>query len=149
MSNIYPPWWDTTLTIFNRYQDPQTQIVMWYKYPVSGCFWKYVGDKITINETELETNNIICRIRKHPKFLEKYMWVDLSNNDKSLYFTLAPGDLIIKGEVTDIINEYASGHRSSDVIAKYKALQGCMEIQSVSINVGAGRCDEHYFVKGI
>ena len=64
------------------------------------------------------------------------------------YFTLGTGDIIVKGAVTDEIDEYTSGKRSSDFIKKYKALQGCMEIQHFSIDTGIGRCAEHYYVTG-
>lgn len=147
--NDYPIWWDTKLTIYNRFEDPQTQVVSWFKTVVDDCFWKYVGDKININQVVLETNNIICRIPESDKFKEKFEWIALPNDQMSQYFTLSPGDLIFKGEISDIINEYAPGHRSTDVVKKYKGLQGCMEIQTLSINVGIGRNNPHYYVKGI
>ena len=146
---IYPEWWNTTITIFNKFTDPHTQVVHWYKTVVEGAFWKYIGDKIAIGKTVLETNNIICRIRKDDRFLEQYQWLQKPNDQMGNYFTLGKGDIIIKGEVDDNISEYQAGHRSNDIIAKYKDLQGCMSIERVAINVGAGRCDEHYYVKGI
>ena len=146
---IYPEWWSTTVTIYNKFTDPQTQIVKWYKSVVNGTFWKYVGDKITVGKTVLETNNIICRIRKDDRFLEQYQWMNIPNDKMKDYFTLGKGDIIVKGEVSDEVNEYQNGHRSTDLIAKYKDLQGCMSIERIAINVGAGRCDEHYYVKGI
>lgn len=148
MSN-YPVWWETTVTIYNRYEDPLTQLVTWYKTTIPNCFWKYVGDKITIGKTVLETNNIICRIPKNDNFLEKYEWDALPNDMMANYFTLGQGDIIIRGEVDDIVNEYVPNKHSTDLLVKYKALQGCMEVQEIAINVGAGRCNEHYFVKGV
>lgn len=145
----YPIWWDTQLTIYNKYEDPQTQVITWYKYTVTDCFWKYVGDKIDINGVTLETNNTICRIPKNSAFLEKHQWVAQPNDTMSNYFTLSPGDIIVKGVVDDVIDEYRSGSRSSDLLKKYKALQGCITIEEVGINVGKGRNNEHYFVKGI
>lgn len=149
MSNLNPIWWDTTLTIYNKYKDPQTQLIRWYRKSVTNCFWKNVGDKVNINQVVLETNNIICRIPEQENFREKYLWIAIPNDQMGNYFTLGPGDIIIKGEVSDIIDEYTAGHRASDLIAKYKDLQGCMEIQQVSINTGIGRNNPHYFVKGI
>ena len=148
MSN-YPQWWNQQITIYNKYEDPQTHVVSWFKFTVDNCFWKYTGDKISIGETVLETNNIICRIPENDKFLEKYQWVQKPNDQMGNYFTLGPGDIIIKGNVSDIVDEYTSGQRSTDLIAKYKALQGCMEIEEVAINVGGGRNQPHYYVKGI
>ena len=147
--NNYPIWWDTAVTVYNRFEDAQTHIIKWYRHTISGCFWRYVGDKITIGETVLETNNIICRMPKSDIFLEKYQWIAVPNDQMDDYFTLSPRDIIVKGEVSDIIDEYTKGHRASDILAKYKALQGCMEIQEVAINVGPGRVNEHYFVRGI
>lgn len=148
MSN-YPIWWDTNLTIYNKFEDPQTHVISWFRFTVDNCFWRYVGDKVNINDIVLETNNIIARIPKNEAFLEKHIWVTKPNDQMARYFTLAPGDIIVKGIVTDVINEYASGQRSSDLLAKYKQLQGCMEVQEVAINTGLGRNNEHYFVKGI
>lgn len=149
MNDVYPEWWETTVTIFNKFKDPHTKVVRWYKTVVEGVFWKYVGDKVTIGKTVLETNNIICRIRKDEKFLEKYQWIQMPNDEMENYYTLARGDIIVKGEVDDVIDEYETGKRSTDLIAKYKELQGCMSIEEIAINVGAGRCNEHYFVKGV
>ncbi len=145
--NLYPSWWNTTVTIFNKYKD-SNDLITWYKHIVHGCFWKYIGNKVTIGDTELESNDIICRIRKDSAFLENYQWVELQAEEKPNFFTLNKGDIIVKGEVDDEINEYQSGSRSSDVIKKYKSLQGCMIMSEYTVNTDGGRCNEHYLVKG-
>ena len=145
----YPIWWDKTLTIYNRYQDPLTNYVTWFRHVVTGCFWKDTGNKITVGDTVLETNDIICRIPENTAFLEAYQWINVPTEDKANYFTLGQKDIIVKGEVSDVISEGVSGHRSTDLIAKYKKLQGCLEVQRIGINVGAGLCNPHYYVKGL
>ena len=147
--NNYPIWWDTSITVYNRYEDPLTHIISWHRTPLQNCFWKYTGNKVKVNTVTLETNNIICRIPKNDNFKEGYEWVELPNDRMNDYFTLNPGDIIIKGIVDDTIDEYMSGKRSSDILSKYKSRQGCMEIQSMSINTGIGRNEEHYYVVGI
>ena len=144
--NNYPIWWDKTITIFNRYDDPTTRQVSWYKTTVSNVFIKNVGDKIVVDNAILETDNTICRIPENAKFLEKYQWIEL--DDKSTSFTLGVGDLIVFGEVSDEINEYVSGSRSTDIINKYKKLQGCIVIKQLALNVGVGRVNPHYYIKG-
>lgn len=144
----YPIWWDTTITIFNKFEDPQTNIVTWYKTVVNNCFWKNAGNKVNVNQVVIETDNTICRIPQQLNFMEKYQWINLPNDQMGTYFTLGPGDIIVKGEVSDIINEYSAGHRSSDLLTKYKALQGCIEIQQCAINTGIGRNNPHYYVRG-
>ena len=65
------------------------------------------------------------------------------------FFTISPDDIIVKGEVDDEIDEYVKGHRSTDLLEKYKRLQGCMEVQQIALNVNGGRNEPHYYVKGI
>ena len=97
---------------------------------------------------ELQTNTTICRIPKDDRFLDRYLWEALPNDQKGNFFTLSPADIIVKGEVTEEIDERTSGHRSTDFIAKYKKLQGCIEIQSWANNTGKGRNDKHYYIAG-
>lgn len=144
----YPIWWDATLTIYNQYKDPQTKVVSWFKTVVNGCFWKYTGNKVTVGQVELETNTTICRIPKDARFLERYVWEALPNDQMANHFTLSPGDIIVKGEVEDTIDEMDKGKRSTDLIAKYKRLQGCIVIQRFTDNTGVGRNDKHYYVVG-
>jgi len=145
----YPIWWDTTVTIYNKFQDPQTQIIRWYRTVVTGAFWKYVGNKVTVGKVSLETNDSVCRIREDARYLPKFQWLQIPNDMMSQYFTLSRGDIIIKDEVTDEINEYISGKRATDIIAKYKELQGCITIEEVAIDIGAGRCNPHYRIRGV
>lgn len=149
MSNHYPSWWNTTITIYNKYEDELTQVVTWYRHVVSGCFWKYSGNKVTIDKVVLDTKDIICRIPLDDAFLEKHEWRAKPNYEMPNYFTLGQGDIIVKGEVDDVIDEYRQGYRASDLKAKYKALQGCLEIEEWSNNTGGGRGNEHYYVRGI
>lgn len=148
MSNIYPIWWDTNITIYNKFEDPQTRLVTWYRRSLSNCFWKYVGNKVVVADVTLQTNNVICRIPKDEAFLEKYLWIELANDQKANYFTISPGDIIVKGTISEDIDEYTSGKRSTDFIKKYKSLAGCMEVDQLAIDTGAGRCSEHYYVVG-
>ena len=142
------PWWGDTITIYNRYEDPTTNIVRWYRHELDNCFWKYDGIKFSVGSTVLEGNSIICRIPEDENFLERYEWEALSNDTRSNYFTLGIGDIIIHGGVNDVVDEYINHHRASDLLAKYKRLQGCMEIQSVSINTGTAKAVPHYLVRG-
>ena len=146
--NHYPSWWNQTLTVYNKYIDPQTKVITWHRHVITNCFWKNVGNKITVGNTILETKDIICRIPTSEEFKEKYLWCQLPNDEMDKYFTLGENDIIIKEEVDDVIDEYTKGHRASDIIAKYKDLQGCMVINKVGINTGGVRGNEHYHVRG-
>lgn len=141
-------WWDTTVTIYNKYIDAQTQIVTWFRNVVTDCYWQLDGSTVKVGDVVLDGKSIICRIPKDDKFLEKQEWIQLPNDQMGNYFTLAPGDIIVKGICTDEIDEYTSGHRSTDLLGKYKAYQACMEITDFSNNTGIARNNEHYLARG-
>lgn len=148
MSKIYPVWWDTTITLYNKYEDPQTQVIRWYRTVIEKCFWQNVGDKLIVGTTALDTTKLICRIPEDDRFLLRHIWVQQPNDEMANYFTLSQGDIIVKGEVEDEINEYQKGSRASDLISKYKDL-GCIEVREVTINTGTGRNNPHYHVRGV
>ena len=153
MSNFPFAWWDKTITIYNKLIDPTTQKVSWYRATVSNCFWKAVNNTYTIGGTgstsagvTLETKSIICRIPKSDTYVDKRTWKDLL--DKSDTFTLGNGDIIVLGEVDDVIDEYTAGKRSTDLLKKYKEFDECLEIDTYVINVQTGVGLEHYRVVG-
>lgn len=147
--NNYPSWWDTTITLFNKYEDPTTQLVSWYKTTIEGCFWSNLHDRVKIGKTVLEADGIICRIRKDDRYLDIQEWLALPSDLKNNYFTLRQQDILIKGEIDETINEYQSGLRSTDILAKYKQFQKCLEVAQFMDNTGGGRGNEHYYVKGV
>ena len=149
MNNAYPEWWDETVTLYNKYTDKVTNIVTWYRTVLTNCFWANTDNRITVGDVELQANDIICRIPKNEKYLPKTVWKDLPNDSMGEYFTLGNGDILIQGEVDDVIDEYQKGHHSTDLIAKYKELQGCIYIKRWSDNTGKGRVNPHYYITGV
>lgn len=145
----YPVWWDTTVTVYNKFTDSATQVVTWYKTVVTDCFWKFTGAEVRVGETVLDSKAIVCRIPKSPIFLEKQDWIKLPVAQLSDYFTLAQGDILVKGECEFVIDEYTKGKRSSDLLSQYSQYQACMEIMEWSNNTGVGRNEEHYLTRGI
>lgn len=149
MNNVPFPWWDKTVTIYNKFIDPDTQRVTWYRNVVENCFWKASNDIYNMGRfgmstvgIQLETKAITCRIPQDSRYVNKRTWKELEN--RAEYFTLANGDIIILGEVEDEIDEYVDGHRSTDIIAKYKEYDECLEIERYVDNVREGVSLEHY-----
>lgn len=140
----YPVWWDTTVTLYNKYED-STGEVTWYRTVLEGCFWKYETDYERVDNVTQMTKVLLCRVRKNDDFLEDFEWNEVG--DKSSYFTFSDGDILVRGEVDDEISEYTNGSRSSDLLKKYKGR--CAEITECRVNVGEGRVCEHYLVRGI
>ena len=147
--NHYPSWWNETITIYNKYTDPVSKLITWHRHVVEeSAFWKNVGNKIMIDNVVIDTDTIICRIKKDEQFLPKHEWIALPNDEMDNYYTLGRGDIIVLSEVTDEIDEYTSGYRATDLVHKYKDLQGCLTIDEVTINTDGGRGNEHYLVRG-
>ena len=144
----YPVWWDTTITVYNKFIDAQTQLTHWYRKVVTDCFWSLEGSTVKVGDVTLDSKSILCRIPKDSRFLEKQDWIKLPNDQKGDYLTLAQGDLIVKGECTEEIDEYVHGHRSTDLLGQYREYQACMEVTEYSNNTGVGRNEEHYLVRG-
>lgn len=144
----FPIWWENTITIYNKFVDAQTQIVTWYRHVVTDCFWQLSGTTVKIGDVTLDSKSILCRIPKDLTFLEKQDWIALPNDEKENYFTLAQGDIIVKGVCVEEIDEYTSNHRSTDLLGKYREYQACMEITEFSNNTGLGRNNEHYLTRG-
>ena len=140
----YPVWWDTTVTLYNKYEASNGEIT-WYRTVLAGCFWKYETDYERVENATQMTKVLLCRVRKNSKFVEDYVWQGLG--DKTSKFTFSDGDILVRGKVEDTIDEYVSGHRASDLLKKYKSR--CAEITECRINVGEGRVCEHYLVKGV
>ena len=146
--NKYPVWWDTTITIFNRYENPQTNLVSWHRTVLDHCFWKNNFQLYKMGEVEIQSDNIICRIPENNRFLEKHQWVQLPDGQMDNYFTIDQGDIIVKGEVLLNINEYGTDMHSNDLIQAYK-WQGCMVVDRLTIDTGIGRGLPHYRVEGV
>ena len=144
----FPVWWEYTVTVYNKYVDPQTNVIRWYSTIINDCFWHLTGTQMRLGDVVLDSKAIICRIPKDPRFLEKQQWLELPNDEKENHFTLAVEDIIVKGECDFEINEYVKGHRSTDLLDKYKNYQAIMQITEYGNNVGAGRNNEHYLARG-
>ena len=139
----YPFWWDKTVTVYNKKVDSQTQRVTWYRHVVHNCFWKYVNDVSLGDKVVYETKQVICRIPKSPKYQEWYEWE--SGGDT---WTLHTGDILVNCELTEDIDEYSKGKRSTDLLARYKDAHGCLEVETFTVDTGDGLCCEHYHVRG-
>ncbi len=145
MSN-YPIWWDTTVTIYNQFIDTQTSVVTWRRHVFNQCFWKQSGQTVKLGEVTIQTGGVTCRIPEQENFLQPYDWTTLPNDKMDSYFTLAPDDIVVRGEVDDTIDEYTKGHRASDFLTKYA--NQCFRIKTVAVNTGVGRNNPHYLITG-
>lgn len=145
---VYPIWWDKKITIYNKYEDPITQYVKWHKNILDNCFLQSAKTQISSGQITYNTDTNIVRIPENNNFKDYAEWINIPNTEQGNYFTLHQGDIIIKGEVEDVIDEYTNGKRSTDLISKYKELGMCLTIDNWQNNTGIGRGCPHYFVSG-
>ena len=145
--NRYPSWWDDTVTLYNKYIEPGTSRVTWYRHVISGCFYKHTVEKLTVGKTVLNTDATVCRFRVSENYLDRNAW--LASDAKADKFTFGPGDIVVAGETDFEIDEYTSGHRSSDLVKANREYPGCFTIDTINIDVGGGRGNEHYHVRGV
>lgn len=138
-------FWNKTITLYNRYEDELTGKIQWYRHKINDCFVKATNNTVTVGNVKLQTDDNIIRIPLQNIYLAPHLWKELPNDKKQDYLTISGGDLIFLGEVTETIDEYTAGKRSSDLIAKYKSI-GSVFVNSININdflPGA-----HYLVRG-
>lgn len=138
-------FWDKTITLYNRYENDETGEIIWYRHLFHNCFVKQTNNKTNVGGVQLTTTDNIIRIPAQDNYIPPYDWKKTPNSIKGKKPTLQVGDLIFLAEINDIIDENTSGQRSSDLIAKYKAL-GSVFVTSVNINTSLPNA--HYFVKG-
>ena len=147
--NVYGEWWDSTITLYNKFIDKETKKVSWYRTVIEECFYQHSQNEIVVGQAKIASDVSICRIKVNSLFKDKRDWNELPGELKAQFFTLAPGDIIVAGEVDFELDEYEKGKRSSDMMSEYKEWPGCFTIKSVNINVGKGRGNEHYHVRGV
>ena len=146
--SMYPIWWNKAITIYNKYEDPVTQLVKWHKHIILKCFVKTTATMISGGQVTYNTSSNIIRVPQSDVFKPYNEWVSIPNTEQSDYFTLHQGDIVILGPVEDIIDEYKAGLRSTDLVSKYKELGMCLTIDSWQDNTGIGRVCPHYFISG-
>ena len=146
--NKYPEWWDTTITIYNKYINPLTHTISWIRHVINGCFWGNTNNMITVGSVQIRSNDVVCRIPENKQYKPQAEWKNTPNDIMSNYFTVNTGDILICGNVDDVINEDLSGHRANDVISKYKDTLDCIVVKQFSDNTGSGRGMPHYSVTG-
>lgn len=129
-----------TVTLYNKLENRSTglTVISWKRTVLKNCYFGTVLAH-TLSDTSLsEQNSFVCRILEDPRFTEDYTGEENS-------FTLRPGDIIIRGDISDEISD-EKGKRPADLLKKYCG-RGFM-IKAVSINTSLQN-GKHYRVSGV
>ena len=142
---MYPPWWNDTVTLYNR-KVVNGNVVTWKRTVLAGCYFDRVAERIRSTSgavTLQHSDKLMVRIPQSSNFVSKAVW-DSTTPDANA-FTLSPEDIVVFGEVSDVIEEYQASHRSTDLVNRYKD-SGVFVIQAVNINTKLE--SPHYFCEG-
>lgn len=139
-------WWNDNLTLYNKYTDPITRLITWYRTVLTNSFYMNQSQNIQFTNVQIKSNNQIARIPQNDKYLPEELWEKIPSDLMSNYFTFSVGDIIVNGIVEDEINEYEQGKRSNDLVAKYQT-KGVFRIQKLQENTSIN--PKHYYLVGV
>lgn len=141
MVRQYPHWWNTSLTIFNRIFDSSAKQTTWQKTTLHGCF--YLQDSgLAYSDAQIRAAcSYVVRIPEDSRYVAQSQWENMQNGRKGR-FTLAPGDLIFKGEIREVL----LGGSGNSLLEQYRP--NCFKIQTVYDGSGYGVLG-HYVAEGV
>lgn len=108
------PTFQDTITLYHqhRHLDETTKrnVTEWVRMVLTDCYFGTQNVETLNGNTLSQASSYTVRIPKNDAYTEQYNGVG---------FSVAPGDIIVKGEVLDEISSI-SGVTASDVLNKYK-----------------------------
>ena len=119
------PTFTDTITLYNHYADGSDKAKHgWMRTVLRNYYFGTVSAAKSRNLSKDGSDSFVCRIPQSPRFTSLYQGVVGT-------FTLSPGDIIIKGDVSDEISD-TNGNRPADILCKYRG--NAFTVQNVSIN---------------
>ena len=136
------PFGTETVTLYNRRETKDANgrtLVSWVRTALTGCSWVRRMERVRDSTTVTMAEMIVCRIPESDAYRAPEAWDALAATTG--LFTLAPGNIIVHGTVTDTITTSAA------LVDKYKR-QGVMTVQSVADNTRVLLRTGHYVARG-
>lgn len=140
------PFGTDAVTLYNRRESKDTNgrtVVTWHRRAIPGCFWTRRNERIREGNSTTMSDVIVCKIPEDPDYREPSEW-DVLPYIGDL-FTLAPGDIIVRGVVADQIG---AGLTSAALSDKHRR-SGVMTVTSAQNNARPGFPLGHYLAKGV
>lgn len=141
MSTLYPRWWNAGITVFNRIFDTATKATTWQKTVLQNCFYLQNSGLAQSDVTIRANDSYVVRIPASDAYVPQSEWESMQSGREGR-FTLAPGDLIFKGEIPDNL----TGGSGNGLLEQYKP--DCFKIQTVYDGSGYGVLG-HYMAEGV
>ena len=139
------PFGTEAVTLYNRRETKDANgrtLVSWVRTALSGCSWVRRMERVRDGTAYVQAEMIVCRIPESNAYRTPEAWDALTVTTG--LFTLAPGDIIVHGTVTDVIGASLT---SAALVDKYKR-QGVMTVASVADNTPVLFRTGHYVARG-
>ena len=139
------PFGNEWVTLFNRRESTGPNgrtITSWHRSYLSGCYWASRPGRVWDGSSVVMVDETICKIPGSSHYRAPADWDAMT--DPGGYFTLSPGDVLLRGVVDEDIKPTLS---SSALVSKHKR-SGAMVVTSVKNNVVPGLPLGHYLAKG-
>ncbi|WP_251861047.1 DUF6751 family protein [Clostridium sp. Marseille-Q2269] len=127
------------ITIYNKWYDSMNDIDKYQRTVIKGVNWQSKRNGAVSDKGLLLADSTLIFIDKFDKYISSKRFLKLSNEERLNYFTLTPGDKIVKNEVTFEISG-VSPYRIGDL---EKNFDDVIDIKSVNI------LTDHMEVEGV
>ena len=146
--SYYPPTFNQSITLFSQHKHLNSEtnktVTVWKKTILKNCFWGTEIAKNLNGNVLVQQNSFILRIPQSDKYLMPLEWSEREYDKLHEYFSLSAGDVIVRGIVSDEINDI-QGSRVSDFLEKYK--ENAFTVKTITENTAIPYAP-HYKVTG-
>lgn len=143
------PVFKDTVTIYNRHQYTDAQTgktkIKWFRTVLHNCYYSTKRIEVLNGNILSQADSYSVRIPENKKYRDTAAWKNMPLDLINKYFTISTGDVIVKGEISDDIEDTA-GKRITDLIEKYKP--NCFTVKTFSDNTKI-KFGAHYAVGGV
>lgn len=95
---------NTDITIYNTYYDEEDEDIKRYKKTIiRGVNWQQKTESTVSDKGMLIANSTLIFMNKLDNYISPKRFLKLSEKERKNYFTLAPGDRIVKGAVDFVV----------------------------------------------
>lgn len=134
-----------TVTIWNRWRNPDTSKDEWYRHVINRCTWDVKIVRALVGDGAAIASTYNVRIEENASYRDRRAWEDLNADGKVEFFTLSPGDLAALGNA-DFEITGMKPYTESD--AKKKFAPDIFTIRAVKDNAKPYMMGRHYRIEG-
>jgi hypothetical protein len=139
------PFASETVTLYNRRKAKDANgrtVVTWHRTVLTGCSWTRRMERVRDGTVMTLAEVTVCKIPEDARYRPPDEWDKIANSADR--FTLAPGDIIVRGAAAD---EIGAAIKATALVDKYRR-QGVMTIASAQDNTRPGVPLGHYLARG-